>query len=128
MPIANVVIADATPVTPVNHTFVPIADGKNMRWVNETGANTLAGQETLSVDINRSVNAKEPHTSSVKIYDPVEILGVSGTYTVDHSSSADTRFKFAVNSTLQERLNVCRMQKNAITALEAYLAGPTPWL
>lgn len=128
MAIANVVIADATPATPVNHTFVPIADGKNMRWINDTGAQTLAGQETLAVDVFRSANTKEPHTSSLKIYDPVEVLGVGGTYAVDHSCSSDVRFKFAPGSTAQERLNMVRMTKNALTALETYLSGPIPWL
>lgn len=125
MAIANVVLADAA-TTPVNHTFVPIADGSEPRWINSTGAQTLAGQEALSVSIVRSTADKSPHSSRVTLYDPVEILGTSGTYTVDHASSADCRFKFPPNSTAQERKDVVRMMKNALTALEDTLCGPTP--
>lgn len=127
MAIANVVLADAA-TTPVNHTFVPIADGNEPRWINSTGAQTLAGQETLSLSITRSTADKSPHSSRVTLYDPVEVLGTSGTYTVDHASSGDCRFKFAPNSTAQERKDVVRMMKNGLTALEDALSGPTPIL
>lgn len=128
MAIANIVVADATTPTPVNHTFVPIADGNDARYVNESGANTLAGQETLGFSVKRASDGKSPNTVRLTMWDPVEVLGTAGTYTVDHGSSADTRFNLANNATLQERLNLVTMHIAALTAMKTAIAGLQPQL
>lgn len=116
MPIGNIVAADATTPTPVNHTFVPIADGNNARYVNEAGAQTLAGQETISFDVNRGVNGKAS-TVRQTLYDPVEVQSADGVYTVSHSCRLATNGTFDAKSTEQERRNAVKMHINALTAM-----------
>lgn len=125
MAIGNVVVADATTPTPVNHTFVPIQDGADARYVNETGAQTLAGQETLRFQNKRAADGKAPHQSQITIWDPTEVA--DGTlYKVSHGNSADCRFNFAQASSVQERLNIVKMMYNALDALKAEIASIKP--
>lgn len=123
MAIANIVIADATTPTPVNHTFVPIADGAEARYVNEAGANTLKGQETLGLDIKRASGNGNANTARLTLWDPTEVAAGDGTYSVKYGSSADLRFNFAQAATNQERLNLVTMAINALTAKKADIAG-----
>lgn len=126
MPIGNIVVADATTPTPVNHTFVPIADGNDAKYVNEAGAQTLAGQETIGFSIKRATDGKSANTARLTTWDPVEVLNVNGTYSVDHGSSCDTRCNFAQAATLQEKLNVVTMHINALIAMKNDIAGLKP--
>lgn len=126
MAIANIVVADATTPTPVNHTFVPIADGNDAKYVNEAGAQTLAGQETIGFSVKRATDGKSANTARLTLWDPVEVLNVNGTYSVDHGSSADTRYNFAQSATLQEKLNVVTMHINAQIAMKSAIASTMP--
>lgn len=126
MAIANIVVADATTPAPVNHTFVPIADGNEAKYVNEAGAQTLAGQETIGFTVKRATDGKSANTARLTLWDPVEVLNVNGTYTVDHGSSADSRFNFAQAATLQEKLNVVTMHINALIAMKTAIASLMP--
>lgn len=125
MAIANVVLQDATTPTPVSHTFVPIQDGANAKYVNES-AQTLKGQETLQFNAMKSSDGKQASKASITMWDPTEVAGVAGVYEVAYGSSADLRFNFAPQATLLERQNLVRMAKNAITAFEADLAYVRP--
>lgn len=126
MSIGNIVVADATTPTPVNHTFVPVQDGADARYINEAGAMTLAGQETLSFAVKRSANGKDANTVRVSLWDPTEVEGPTGVYTVDHGSSADCRLNFAVKASLQERKNLVQMAINALTAMKDEIANLRP--
>lgn len=128
MAIANIVVADATTPTPVNHTFVPIADGNEARYVNDAGSQTLAGQETIGFNVKRATDGKSANVVRMTMWDPTEVQGPSGTYLVDHGNSADTRFNFAQNATLQERLNTVTMHINALTAMKSAISGLQPQL
>lgn len=123
MPIGNIVVNDATTPTPVAHTFVPTQDGSEARYVNEAGAQTLKGQETLGLDVKRSSNGGTANTVRLTMWDPTEVAAPDLTYSVKYGSSADVRFNFAPQSTLQERKNLVRMTLNALTAKETDIAG-----
>lgn len=128
MPIGNIVVADATTPTPVNHTFVPIADGNDARYVNDAGAQTLAGQETIGFSVKRAADGKSANTVRLTMWDPVEVLGSSGAYSVSHGSSMDTRGNFAQAATKQERLNLITMHIAALTAMKNAIADLQPQL
>lgn len=128
MAIANIVVADATTPTPVQHTFVPIQDGADAVYVNEAGAQTLAGQETLRFSVKRSTDGKSANTVRLSMWDPVEVLNANGTYSVDHGSSIESKANFAQTATLQEKLNLVTMHINALTALKNDIAGLKPQL
>lgn len=123
MAIANIVVNDATTPTPVAHTFVPVQDGSEARYVNEAGAQTLKGQETLALDVKRNQAGGNPNTVRLSLWDPTEVAAVDGTYSVKYGSSFDLRFNFAQAEVLQGRRNVVRMAINALTVLEADIAG-----
>lgn len=123
MPIGNIVVNDATTPTPVAHTFVPVQDGSEARYVNEAGAQTLKGQETLGLDIKRASSGGTANTARLTMWDPTEVAAVDGTYSVKYGSSADVRFNFAPQSTAQERLNLVTMTLNALTAKKSDIAG-----
>lgn len=113
MAIANIVVNDGKS-TPVAHTFVPIQDGADSRYVNDTGASTLAGQETLGLAIRRAGNGNAAHTARLTVWDPVEVTAADTTVSVSHGSSADLRFNFAPNSTEAERKDVVMLAVNAV--------------
>jgi hypothetical protein len=115
MAIANIVVNDGKS-TPVAHTFVPIQDGADARYVNDAGAQTLAGQETLGLKISRSANGTQAHTVRITLWDPTEVVNADTTVSVDHGSSADLRFNFAPNSTEAERKDVVMLAVNAAIA------------
>jgi hypothetical protein len=71
MTIANIVLTDGQ-ATPVDHTFVPIADGASSVYVNTTGASTVQGQETLRIDINRAKTDTADNTARVVLVGPQE--------------------------------------------------------
>lgn len=125
MAIGNIVVADATTPTPVNHTFVPIADGADARYVNEAGAQTLAGQETLRFNVKRASDGKAPNSVQITIWDPKEVA--DGTlYKVSHGNSADMRFNFAQASTVQERLDIITMAEKTLVAMKTQIAAIQP--
>lgn len=128
MAIANISVADATTPTPVSHVFVPVQDGAEARYVNDAGAQTLKGQETLGLDIKRATGGTSPHTARLTMWDPTEVANADGTYRVNHGNSCDLRFNFAQASSLQERLNLITMAINAATAKKADMAGLLPQL
>lgn len=122
MAISNIAVNDGK-ATPVLHTFVPIQDGKDARYVNEAGANTLKGQETLGLSIKRADDSRSANTARLTMWDPVEVLGTDGTYVVKYGNSADLRFNFAQGATLAERVDIVAMAINALTAKKADIAG-----
>jgi len=124
----SIVVADATTPTPVNHMFVPISDGNESRYVNDAGAQTLAGQETIGFNVKRATDGKSANVVRMTMWDPKEVQGPSGTYLVDHGNSADTRFNFAQKATLQERLDTVTMHINALTTMKDDIAGLWPQL
>lgn len=129
MAIANIVVNDATTPTPVAHTFVPIQDGAEARYVNESGAQTLKGQETLGLDIKRANGGSgNANVARLTLWDPTEVLGTDGTHTVSHGSSFDLRFNFAQKATLAERKNLLALAINALTAKKDDMAGLLPQL
>lgn len=71
MAIANIVLTDGQ-ATPVDHTFIPIADGANSAWVNPTGASTVQGQEALRIEIVRGKTDTADNTARVVLVDPQE--------------------------------------------------------
>lgn len=128
MAISNIVINDATTPTPVAHTFVPVQDGAEARYVNAAGAQTLKGQETLGLDIKRASGGTSPHVARITMWDPTEVANGDGTYRVDHGSSCELRFNFAQASTLQARKDLLTMAINALTAKKDDMAGLLPQL
>lgn len=115
MAIANIVINDGK-ATPVAHTFVPIQDGANAIYVNDAGALTLKGQETLGFNVKRSSAPTQASTVRITLWDPVEVTDVSGVTKVDHGSSVDCRFNFAPASTEAERTDDVMLLINFLTA------------
>lgn len=115
MAIANIVLTDGQG-TPVNHTFVPVADGDNARWVNASTALIVLGQETLGVNFERKADG----ASKVRLtlWDPTEVT-VNGVTTVDHGNSVTTNFSFAPSATVQEKLDLIKM--NADLQAEAVI-------
>lgn len=109
---ATIVLADAETV-PVNHTFTPIQDGENAKFVNGTGSTILSSQETLAVEIVRPKTDAAQAQARVVIWDPVEGT-VDGQQKVLRGSSAAVSFKFAPGTTLQEKKNIVKMMANAL--------------
>lgn len=128
MAIANVVVNDATTPTAVAHTFVPVQDGNDARFVNDTGALTLKGQETLGITIKRTDNPSLAHTARLTMWDPTEVTGTDGVVKIDHGNSADCRFNFSPLSTEQERLNLVTMTINGLTAQKTAMTKLLPLL
>lgn len=128
MAIANIVVADATTPTPVNHTFVPIVDGNDARYTNDAGAQTLAGQESIGFSVKRAADSKSPNTVRQTMYDPVEVAGADGTYTVSHAGSVQTVFTFAQKMTEQERLSLITMHIAALTVMKVATSKLQPQL
>lgn len=108
----SIVLADAE-TTPVNHTFVPIQDGPESKWVNTTGAITISGQETLAVEIQRAKTDAAQNKARVVIWDPVEVTVDSQT-TVARGCSGAANFTFAPGASVQEKKNVLKMLANAL--------------
>lgn len=128
MSIGNIVVNDAA-TTPVAHTFVPIQDGADARYVNEAGALTLKGQETLGVAIKRAANPSLAHTARITMWDPKEVTDANtGLPVIDHGNSADLRFNFSDKSTVQERKDIVKMSVNAALAKIDDIAGLIPQL
>lgn len=123
MSISNIVINDATSPTPVAHTFVPVANGNNARWVNGTGAATLKGQETLGLDVKRATDARSANTARLTMWDPVEVESANGSVIVSHGNSADLRFNFAQAATSEEREHLFTLAINAALAKKAEICG-----
>lgn len=116
MSLSNIAVNDGK-ATPVSHVFVGIADGDDARFVNDAGALTLKGQETLNISIKRSTGGTQASTARVTLWDPVEVTDVStGLAKVDHGSSADLRWNFAPGSTEAERKDVVMLSVNAAIA------------
>jgi hypothetical protein len=129
MAIANIVVNDAATPTPIAHTFVPIQDGAEARYVNEAGAMTLKGQETLGLDIKRaSSGSGNANVARLTLWDPTEVLGSDGTHTVAYGSSFDLRFNFAQKATPAERKDLLTLAINALTAKKDDMAGLRPQL
>jgi len=128
MAIANVVVADATTPTPVNHTFVPVQDGKNARWVNDAGAQTIKGQEVLTLDIKRAAANGTPSSARVYTLDPKEVANSDGTYKVDHKCECATDFKCDASATRQERLDSLTLHINTLIALKTAMVDFQPQL
>lgn len=110
---SNIILADAASPA-VNHTFVPVRDGTDSLFVNES-SQTLAGQESLALQVVRSVGGKQAHTVTQKIWDPVEAT-VDGTVVVAYGSSSVCKVNFAPAATLQQRKDLLRL---TIAGLEA---------
>lgn len=123
MAITNIVVNDATSPTPVAHTFVPVADGNNAKWVNGTGANTLKGQETIGLDVKRAADARAANTARLTLWDPVEVAAVDGTYSVKYGNSVDLRFNFSQQATSQQRSDAFDLAINAAIAKKADIVG-----
>lgn len=116
MAIANVVIKDSAAA---DHTFIPVADGKDARWVNSTGAVTLQGEETLGYSINRAGDKKTGNTARLTVWDPKEVTDpVTGLTSVSFGNSADCRFNFSPSADLTSKKDVVAMMKNWIIAFE----------
>lgn len=127
MAIANIVVNDGK-ATPLAHTFIPVQDGAKARYVNDAGALTLKGQETLALDITRTTSSNQASTAKLSLWDPVEVTDVTGVTTVDHGSSAEARLNFAPNSTEAERTDVIMLLVNALTAKKSDIAKLLPQL
>lgn len=115
MAMSNISVNDGK-ATPVAHVFVGIADGNDARFVNDAGALTLKGQETLNVTIKRSTSATQASTARITMWDPVEVTDATGVTKVDHGSSADLRWNFAPGSTEAERKDIVMLAVNAAIA------------
>jgi hypothetical protein len=110
---SSIVLQDAA-ATPVSHTFLPIQDGPVARFINETGAVTLAGQETLEVEVIRPKTDAAQQTGRVVIWDPVE-GSVDGQTKVLYGLSAAANFKFPPGSSLQQKKDIVKMLSYALT-------------
>jgi hypothetical protein len=113
MSVPNVVLGDAQSPTPVNHTFTPIQDGPETKWVNQSSGTILAGQETLAVEIIRPKTDAAQATARVVIWDPVEGT-VDGQTVALRGSAGSSSFKFPPGSTEQEKKDVVKMMANAL--------------
>lgn len=99
--------------TPVTHTFTPIQDGPEAKFVSAMGATILSAQETLTVEIQRPKTDTAQQTARVVIWDPVEGT-VDGQQVVLRGSSAAVVFKFPAGATVQEKKNLRRMISGAL--------------
>lgn len=108
MAIANIVLTDAATPTPINHTFVPIQDGSDARWVNDSGSITLKGQETLGLRIQRSADGVQAHRAFITLWDPTEVT-VDGTTSIAYGNSVDLRINFSPLSAEQGRRDLITM-------------------
>lgn len=133
MALANISVNDATTPTPVAHVFIGIADGNQARYVNDAGAQTLKGQETLQFTVNRVLSSaksqqNKPNYVAVKMWDPKEVNNGDGTFTVAYGSSSVTEFNFAQAATAQDRADLVTMHINALNALKADIVALIPRL
>lgn len=127
MALANIVVNDGK-ATPLAHTFIGVQDGAKARYVNEAGATTLKGQETLGFDVNRATSANQASTARVTLWDPVEVTDTTGVINVDHGSSSDCRFNFANNATIAEKTDLVMLTINSLTALKDDIINLRPKL
>lgn len=104
---ATIVLADAETV-PVNHTFTPIQDGPEAKYINSAGATILASQETLAVEVSRGKTDESPSKGRVVLWDPKEGTVDSKTVVL-YGNSGSANFTFAPAATVQEKKNVMKM-------------------
>jgi len=109
----SISLSDAA-ATPVAHVFTPIQNGAESKWVNATGATTIAGQETLAVEVQRAKTDAAQHKARVVLWDPFEVTVDSQTK-VAHGNSIAVNITFAPGSTLQDKKDILKMMANALT-------------
>lgn len=110
----NLVLADRTPVTPVNHTFTPVG-------INQLGVGEVANSSGVPVGSERvTVSLKKTNTrykGSVRLVLPVlateTINGVSNPVVV-RTAYCSLDFSFDEKSTEQERKNAIGMAADAL--------------
>lgn len=128
MAISNISVNDATTPTPVAHVFVPIQDGSDARYVNDAGAQTIKGQETIGLSIKRASTNGSAQVARATMYDPKEVSNGDGTYTVSHGNSSDCRFNFSPMATEQERLDLMTMTIALLSAKKSDMCKLLPQL
>lgn len=109
----SISLEDATSPTPVAHVYSPVQDGSIAVLVNTAGATTVAGQETLQVEVNRARTDAAQNTSRVVLWDPKEVT-VNGVTGVGYGLSGACTFKFPPGSTLQDKKDIVKKMANAL--------------
>lgn len=111
--IGNIVLADATSPTPVNHTFGPVTtDGAKAKFANRA-ALTPRGFETLQIEVLSPNGSQGAHRVRASMGDPTEVTS-NGVIVIDHINSCEHVFNFSQSSTEQERRDIVKMTANLL--------------
>lgn len=111
--IGNIVLADATSPTPVNHTFAPSStDGARAKFANRS-ATTPRGFETLVIEVVPPNGSQGAHRVRASMGDPTEVTS-NGVTVVDHINSCELTLNFSQSSTEQERKDLVKMLANLL--------------
>lgn len=111
--IGNIVLADATSPTPVNHTFAPSStDGARAKFANRA-ATTPRGFETLVIEVVPPNGSQGAHRVRASMGDPTEVTS-NGVIVVGHINSCEVVFNYSQSSTEQERRDLAKMLANLL--------------
>lgn len=67
-------IINLSDTTPTVHSFTPIASGRKAQFVNQVGALTVRGQETLSVEVVRATTDAAENSARAVLVLPQEAV------------------------------------------------------
>lgn len=114
MPIVAAIAINDGKATPVSHVFSP--DGKvgtAAQWANRA-TGLLAGQELLTIDVNRPKNPKSAARVTITMYRPVVAL-VNGVDTVVRFEKGGMTLNFPQDGTQADRKDTAVLWTNLLT-------------
>jgi hypothetical protein len=136
---SNIVLADAQ-ATPVNHTFIPIGQGKDrVFWFEDQSPTSAIGYWKVSVETVKPVPAQSGQNSNgrsirvkVGLHEPIletlsnsTVSGIVPAPTVSYVPRAFTEFVLPERAALLDRKNLRKMMANLLTDAQVIAAVET---
>lgn len=112
---ATITLTDATPVTPVARTYLPVSGANGLISYRDNTQGVYAGQNRLSV--SQRVVSKTARTNQFdwKLECPIlEQTAAYGPYSVAYTNLVGLRFTFHERATVQERKDALAQMRDLI--------------